>query len=223
MRQRIAMGAGLARVRQVKARGLLTFTARGELFSNVATGSMAALLVGGWLTGCGKDVDRPEPSGLPRAGRELIGNPDNKVAITNSKAEQADTWVYGAFPLCLDSTANTGSVELREITLLKPEGLELVDSGVKELPPGEDGIAGLPGPLPSGYVAISGLDFDIKCEEKAMPAEVALELRRTGGGSGTTTGFAIRYRGDAGERTVRYDAEITLCAGDEPRACREPE
>lgn len=165
----------------------------------------------------------PTPSagaGSTISGDVLVGNPENKMGITNSDASRAETWVYGAIPLCIRK-GHRGPVRLDRVELRDAEGMDLVRAGVRVHRADEEGIAAWPGPLPARYQRIDQLDFDVPCGDRHAGAEIALEVRRTGSSSGQMSGFAIIYDTRVGQRSLTYDVQIALCVDKVLPLCAE--
>lgn len=115
---------------------------------------------------------------------------------------------------------------LTRIVLHRAEGVALVAGGVRKDSGDIDVQTTRPGPHMKGVQIVSGegryakdarIRFAVSCKDRVRP-EIVLRLRRTEAGRGSMAGFAVVYSESGKERSVYYEAEITLC----PRADNAP-
>jgi len=147
-----------------------------------------------------------------------MGNSDNVIRIGNQDASRAATWVYGSFPVCIKDVVDA-PVQLDRVELRDTDGMGLVRAGVRTLHRGDEAVAAWPGPMPDGFETVDHLDFDVVCGDPDTSAEVALEVRRTGSGSGQMSAFVVIYDTPAGQRSLTYDAQIALCVDNAYELC----
>lgn len=164
----------------------------------------------------GSDADGPRVAGLPQD----VGG------IVVRDAARESTWVYGAMPICLESA---GQVRLLQLRPSLVNSAELVSFGVRLPGPGVEGIATVPGPLPSTYQPLEGLTVSDVCAEGELAPELALEVRPNPDGSSAVDGVELVYDDGSGPQTARYHLDFVMCQGTDiaqgdPKlqACGEP-
>ena len=156
---------------RIRARGLL--------------GAGALLLA---VSGCSGEGDTD--AGTAR----VAGLPEDVGGIVVRDAGREPTWVYGAMPVCLQAPGEVRLVELRPALV---NGAKIVSSGVRLPEPGVEGIATLPGPLPSTYQQLGDLTLKAVCVDGEPGPERAVEVRpapqpTTGSSSCTPTTESAR-------------------------------
>jgi hypothetical protein len=156
---------------------------------------------------CGDGVTEGGPlRGLP---------PEQGVGVVNRDAGRFPTWVYGSFAVCLEED---GPVTLEGIEAATVGGVKVLAVGAKQMT--SEGVAAMPGPMPSGYSSLEGMPVSEQCSA-GQGVELVLELGVPDAGSSGVDGFTIRYsRGDQ-QYEVGYAAQILLCRGKDTSADAE--
>ena len=183
---------------RIRARGLL--------------GAGALLLA---VSGCSGEGDTD--AGTAR----VAGLPEDVGGIVVRDAGRGPTWVYGAMPVCLQAPGEVRLVELRPALV---NGATIVSSGVRLPEPGVEGIATLPGPLPSTYQQLGDLTLKAVCVDGEPGPERAVEVRA---GFSAVDGVELVYTDDGKRETALYNLDFVMCQGadtgrDDPKlkACR---